>query len=95
MKRIQKGTVRGISLKLQEEERERRFDFVPKVSFVDAEIRNNIAVDGDTFDMLEELGFVKLSNVTKSSQSFSKPEVNKKKPKRKSENKEEKQSNVE
>lgn len=53
MKRIQKGPVRGISLKLQEEERERRMDFVPDVSAIRTD---HIEVDKETIDMLHALG---------------------------------------
>jgi hypothetical protein len=60
MKRIQRGPVRGISLKLQEEERERRLDFVPGVSALDTE---SIEVDKDTMEMLKQIGMDRLPNV--------------------------------
>jgi len=56
MSRIQRGPVRGVSLKLQEEERERRMDFVPEVSEVDTDLAP-IEVDADTKAMLSKLGF--------------------------------------
>ena len=55
MKRLAKGPVRGISLKLQEEERERRMDFVPEVSWVDARIQEGLKVDKNTMGMLKKL----------------------------------------
>ncbi len=61
MKRIQRGPVRGISLKLQEEERERRMDFVPEVSAIRT---NNIQVDATTNELLAELGLKDLPNVS-------------------------------
>merc|ERR1712004_912076 len=61
MKRIQRGPVRGISLKLQEEERERRMEFVPDRSEVDVE---TITVDPDTRDMLKDMGMDRLPNIS-------------------------------
>jgi small subunit ribosomal protein S17e len=60
MKRIQRGPVRGISLKLQEEERERRLDFVPEVSAVNTE---SIPVDADTAEMLKAVGLATLPGI--------------------------------
>jgi len=53
MKRIQTGPVKGISLKIQEDEREKRLDFVPSKSHVDLE--STTEVDQKTFDYLERI----------------------------------------
>eukprot|EP01115_Flamella_aegyptia_P002542 TRINITY_DN136631_c0_g1_i1.p1 TRINITY_DN136631_c0_g1~~TRINITY_DN136631_c0_g1_i1.p1 ORF type:complete len:134 (+),score=58.02 TRINITY_DN136631_c0_g1_i1:87-488(+) len=60
MKRIQRGPVRGISLKLQEEERERKDNYVPDVSAIDTEV---IEVDADTKAMLRAMDMGNLAGI--------------------------------
>jgi small subunit ribosomal protein S17e len=62
MRRIERGDqVRGISLKLQEEERERRMDFVPEVSAINTDA---ITVDPETKALLDTLALPFAAGVT-------------------------------
>ncbi len=58
MKRISKGPVRGISLKIQEEQRERLFDVAPEVSNIN--IENEYEADEGVLQMLKDQGFSSL-----------------------------------
>merc|ERR1712022_75778 len=55
MKRIQKGPVRGISLRLQEEERERKMDFIPDASEIQID-QVELKRDPVLKDMIKTLG---------------------------------------
>ena len=61
MRRLERGPVRGISFKLQEEEREKRDNWMPKVSQLD---QPTIQVDAETKAMLEAIGLDKMEGVT-------------------------------
>ncbi|KAG5978716.1 40S ribosomal protein S17 [Claviceps digitariae] len=72
MKRIQRGPVRGISFKLQEEERERKDQYVPEVSALDYTQNDSglLDIDSETKDLLKHLGFDSIPvNVTQVTQN--------------------------
>eukprot|EP01099_Mayorella_cantabrigiensis_P000283 TRINITY_DN112_c0_g2_i2.p1 TRINITY_DN112_c0_g2~~TRINITY_DN112_c0_g2_i2.p1 ORF type:complete len:181 (-),score=58.98 TRINITY_DN112_c0_g2_i2:56-529(-) len=60
MKRIQRGPVRGISFKLQEEERERKDNYVPEVSAI---VTTDIQIDAETKALLRSMDMDKLPGV--------------------------------
>jgi hypothetical protein len=67
MKRIQRGPVRGISFKLQEEERERKDQYVPEVSALDFTQNSEsgmLDVDQETKDLLKSMGVSTTTNTT-------------------------------
>mmetsp|Transcript_141159 Transcript_141159/g.199925 ORF Transcript_141159/g.199925 Transcript_141159/m.199925 type:complete len:135 (+) Transcript_141159:55-459(+) len=60
MRRIAKGPVRGISFALQEEERERKDNYVPEISAVDT---TSIEIDPDTKQMLKAMGMGQINGL--------------------------------
>merc|ERR1712124_3795 len=63
MKRIEKGPVHGISIKLQEEERERRDNYVPTISALEP-INGTIPVDDATKSMLTAMNFGNMNGLS-------------------------------
>eukprot|EP00826_Nyctotherus_ovalis_P051157 TRINITY_DN637_c0_g1_i10.p2 TRINITY_DN637_c0_g1~~TRINITY_DN637_c0_g1_i10.p2 ORF type:complete len:135 (+),score=47.76 TRINITY_DN637_c0_g1_i10:122-526(+) len=52
MRRLQRNPVKGISLKLQEEERERRLDFIPNESILG---EKPVMVSPETYSMVQKI----------------------------------------
>ena len=66
MKRISKGPVQGISLKIQEEQREKMFDIVPDKSNI--QVNEPFETTEDVMNMLKDAGLgnlLKNKNVTR------------------------------
>lgn len=68
MRRIESGPVRGISLQLQEAEREKRMNDDAKVSEIDL---SNIMVDPSTYAMVDAMGLKRCDNIKMVDKSFS------------------------
>jgi small subunit ribosomal protein S17e len=80
MKRLKRGPVRGISLKLQEEERERRMDSIPDKSCLDLP---KIEVKGfeDVQKMLASINFPQIADLVPLAEKNNKPRYNNKEKK--------------
>ncbi|GFZ45232.1 40S ribosomal protein S17-A [Saitozyma sp. JCM 24511] len=74
MKRIQKGPVRGISFRLQEEERERKDQYVPEVSALAVSADTPLEIDNETKDLLKSLGMDNLPVNVTAVQAYTRPE---------------------
>lgn len=79
MRRIQKGPVRGISFKLQEEERERKDNYVPDESALKLA---GIEIDAETKAMLKAINFADISGVKVVEESSNQGQARETRPRR-------------